>query len=342
MNIIKVAFTTTMAWGGLASAALPDQTKMDVAYLHYLKAGVFAKLANGDTIHVKCMGKGSPVVILTAGAGDWSATWRDVQPQIAKTTRVCAWDRPGFGFSSGSARPQTVANTTADLKAALNAARIRGPYILVGHSLGSYESLLLKDQMPHAVKGMVLVDPSIPDQRARFTKASPAFAAVIDQYNAQSVAVLDRCIEGLNSGKLKPGLADPDGCWSYPADYPPALTATLIERDTNRLRFAASRSYFGNFGTSFEQVVKSNRSFKNMPLIVLTAGKMPSIPGLSEAAKAELPAFNAEWSRAHDELAALSSRGVNRVVPDASHYIQKDKPQVVVNAVREVLAAARR
>lgn len=88
-------------------------------------------------------------------------------------TRVCAWDRPGSGSSSKSAGRETVAETTADLMAALEATRLKGPFVVVGHSLGAYESLLLKDRDPEAVVGMVLVDPSIPDQVDRLDKVAP-------------------------------------------------------------------------------------------------------------------------------------------------------------------------
>ena len=133
------------------------------------KPGILARIAEGKTIHIKCLGKGSPTVILSAGLGD--SEWGKVQPQVARVTKVCFWDRYGSGFSSKATGRETVAETTADLIAALKAARVDGPFVAVGHSLGAYESLLLKDRAPEAVVGMVLVDPSIPDQGDRLNKA---------------------------------------------------------------------------------------------------------------------------------------------------------------------------
>lgn len=209
MKSLMLAVVAGIAFSGLAHAAPAQKPMMDPAYLPYEKPGLLAKLANGDTIHIKCMGSGSPTVILTAGAGDWSATWRDVQPQIAKTTRVCAWDRPGFGFSSGSMQPQTVANTAADLEAALKVAHIEGPYIAVGHSLGGYESLLFKDRNMKDVVGMVLVDPSIPDQHRRLGKAAPEFVAFSDKSLVQNAGVFDRCLAGLNRARSSPACRTP-------------------------------------------------------------------------------------------------------------------------------------
>jgi pimeloyl-ACP methyl ester carboxylesterase len=119
---------------------------------------------------MKCMGSKAPTVILSAGAGDPGTVWREVQPEVARITRVCAWDRAGWGFSSKSTVRETIAETTSDLIAALKGAGIDGTLVMVGHSLGAYESLLVKDRAPEAVVGMVLVDPSIPDQFDRLNR----------------------------------------------------------------------------------------------------------------------------------------------------------------------------
>lgn len=343
MRSLKLALVGAVAFGGLAHAAAPGaKPKVDATYIPYEKLGTLAKISTGETIHIKCMGAGSPTVILTAGAGDWSAAWRKVQPEIAKTTRVCAWDRPGFGFSRGTRQPQDVMNTTADLEAALKVSRISGPYIAVGHSLGGYEALLFKDRNSRAVTGMVLVDPSIPDQLNRFRKAAPQFFAFLDKLETSQLGYFDRCIAGLKSGKLKVGGKDPESCLAYPSDYPQKLSMMLAALDTDPLRFTAARSMFEHLKGDGSSVVNAKRNYGDMPMIVLTATKMQEMPpGMPQAAKDQIPDEQAEWGRAHDELAALSSRGVNRRVPDATHYIQYDKPQAVIAAVEEVVRAAR-
>ena len=347
--VMKFPILAFIAATALSGAAFADTApsaparKVDPLYLPYETPGVFAKVPNGPTIHIKCMGSGSPTVILTAGMGGWAADWRTVQPQIAKTTRVCAWDRPGFGFSDGTTRPQTVADTTGELEAALKAAHIPGPYIAVGHSLGGYESLLFKDRNPRAVVGMVLVDPSVPDQFTRLHKAAPAFSDYLDHYNEGVGALYGRCLAGVKSGKLKVGAPDPDGCLAYPADYPAELEAALVKRDTAPLRFTAALSLQTNFRADADQVVNAARTYGDMPLIVLTAMKPQKLPGeMPQAAREQGPAEQAEWSRAHDAIAALSTRGVNRPIADATHYIQYDQPQAVIDAVNEVIAAARK
>jgi len=247
------------------------------------KPGILARIGKGTTIHVKCMGTGSPTVILTAGlGGSWEDWWR-VQPQIARVTRVCAWDRPGAGFSSKSTGEETVAETTDYLMAALKVARIKGPFVAVGHSLGGYETLLLKDRAPQDVVGMVLVDPSIPDQVYRLNKA---------------------------------------------ANRPP-LTDEQMARP---------------LGVSTKQVVDPKRNYGQMPLVVLTSTKGPEVPPGTADVAAFLAPFvpmTAEMHHGQAELAALSSRGVQRPVPDSGHYIQFDRPDAVIAAIEEVVTAAR-
>ncbi len=247
------------------------------------KPGTLARLSDGKTIHVKCMGTGAPTVILTPGLGGSSADWHEVQPQLAEVTRVCAWDRLGSGLSSKATGLETVADTTADLIAALKAARIEGPFVVVGHSLGAYESLLLKDRAPETVVGMVLVDPSIPDQVDRLAKVAPK---------------------------------------------PPLPGKQMLDP----------------LAISAKQVADPKRTYGAMPVIVLTSTNMPELPPDTpniEALRAEFAALNAEMHRGHAELAALSSRGVRRLVPDSGHYIQSDQPGAVIAAIKEVLSAAR-
>lgn len=330
-----VALTTSLP------AAEAPKSKVDPAYLRYEQSGILAKIAPRQIVHLKCMGTGFPTVVLTAGMGDWAAAWRNVQPQIARTTRVCAWDRPGFGLSTGTLKPQTTAATTAALESALKIAHVRGPYIAVGHSMGGYESILFKDRNPIAVVGMVLVDPSIPNQHIRLALAAPQFAAAGDEYMAKTIALLDRCLAALRSGKLKLGSPDPDQCLAYAPDYPPKLAKALALRDIDPLRFTASRSLLENFDSSSAVLVNAKRNYGDMPLIVLSASKLSDDFVMPPAAKAQTALFQADFMRGHDELASLSSRGVNRLVPNATHYIQNDQPQAVIEAISEVVAAAR-
>jgi pimeloyl-ACP methyl ester carboxylesterase len=161
-----------------------------------------------------------------------------VQPAIAAKTRVCAWDRAGFGLSTGVPKPQTVDQTTTDLQAVLAAGRINGPYVVVGASMGGWESLLLKDRMPSKVVGMVLVDPSFPEQNQRQDRVySPALKAWDDSHMPPFLSVWRKCAAALRAGTLRPGAPDPDRCLSGPKPpptYPPELAAALDKARAER------------------------------------------------------------------------------------------------------------
>jgi pimeloyl-ACP methyl ester carboxylesterase len=323
---------------------------VDQSLAPYASQASSVRLPGNRSIHFTCAGHGSPTVILIAGGGGWGIHWNKVQPAIAAKTRVCAWDRAGFGFSGPSPVPQTLANRTSDLEIALARGGIPAPYIVVGHSAGAYESLLLTDREPTKVVGMVLVDPSVPDQPNRFRRATPAISATMGPSSQQPVVLLLRkCAAGIRAGAVRPG-ADPDHCLTpppFPPDYPQVLRVALTKLSASATPQVIASVYEtiassdAAFDADSEAIVSSHRAYGSMPLTVLTAGEFRLPANASQAVKDEVPARQADWRRAHDEYAALSRRGENRIVAGSGHIIQWDKPQAVINAVIETVKAAR-
>lgn len=336
------------------AAAVAEKTApapaIDPSLAPYASQANTVRMPGGRTMHFTCAGHGSPTVILIAGGGGWGIHWNKVQPGIAAKTRVCAWDRAGFGFSEPSPVPQTLANRTADLEAALARGRIRGPYVVVGHSAGAYESIALADRAPSDVVGMVLVDPSVPDQARRFRQATPAMAAKMGPSDQQPMVLsLRKCAAAIRAGRARAG-ADPDHCLTpppFPPEYPPALRAALARLSARATPpfiaslFDTMASYAAAFDADGAAIVSSHRNYGSMPLIVLTAGETRLPPDATQAVKDEVPARQADWRRAHDDYAALSTRGVHRIVAGSGHIIPWDKPQAVIDAVNEVVDAAR-
>jgi pimeloyl-ACP methyl ester carboxylesterase len=348
---LLVAGLALAIFGGTAARA-QQQSTAAVALVRYAVTKASARLPDGRTIHLVCMGQGSPVVILAAGGGDWSDNWYKVQPAVAEKTRVCAWDRAGFGMSSPTSPPQSVDKRTSDLQSALKADGIKGPFVMVGHSLGSYESLLLKDREPANVVGMVLVDPSYPAQVDEMESTRPALWAYANRPDP-AVSELLTCAAALRQGTVGYGKPDPNGCMKphWPAVLPPELRAALekAEIEPGPQTYAAFKETdaamqnWQFIGVDSRLVNKPDRNYGNMPLIVLTAGvDAPLPPDAPAEAKAEIPRLmRPQFARAHDALAALSTRGVNRTVPDSTHYIHQIKPEVVIDAIDEVVDAAR-
>src|SRR5215216_1313636 len=115
----------------------------------------------GYSLHINCVGQGSPTVVLDAGLGDFSAQWVWVQREVSDTTRVCAYDRAGMGWSEMGPEPRDAKQITGELHTLLSKAGIEGPYVLVGHSLGGLSMQTYAHRYPDEVAGVVLVDSSI-------------------------------------------------------------------------------------------------------------------------------------------------------------------------------------
>ena len=112
----------------------------------------------GYRLHINCTGEGSPTVVIKSGWGDMSASWGWVQPEVAKTTRVCTYDRAGMGWSKSSPQPRTAREYAKELHTLLAKANEPGPYVLVGHSMGGFTVIVYAHDYPAKVPGLVLVD----------------------------------------------------------------------------------------------------------------------------------------------------------------------------------------
>ena len=155
----------------------------------------------GRQLHLHCTGTGSPTVVLVSGTSESAASWDRVQPGVAATTRVCAYDRAGQGWSDDAPHPQDGAEMARDLHRLLAAAGEQGPYVLAGHSLGGVYSMVFAAHYPADVAGLVLLDSTTPEQ---FT-ALPKYAG---QYQ------LIRRLYGVTPSLARLGIGRPFGVTS--------------------------------------------------------------------------------------------------------------------------------
>lgn len=321
----------------MAAEASLRPTPADPSLKGYAQPRQLVALRDGRRINLFCLGSGSPTVIFTAGMFGWSAVWSKVQARIATRTRTCAWDRAGAGFSDPSVLPQNALQSTADLQQVLQRAGVNGPYVLVSYCAGSYETLLLTDHEPRAVAGMVLVDPSIPDQTRRLRALAPAFAAANTARLQQLSAHFRKCAAELAGGTLGSGSADADRCFDVPSSYPSDLRQALIRLDGNPARFLTRASAVEQTDYSESVVHNDRRSYGAIPLVVLTASDALQSSGIAPPAPAERSAIDSEWRRSHDQLAGLSTDGTDIVVPDSNDLSPDVSPGVIIAAVDEVL-----
>ncbi len=358
MKMLWIGATLTVATllhGGPSAAAQsattsqPEPSTEQVA--PYLTPQTLVPIGGGRTINLVCLGHRSPTVVLSPPAAGWSEAWWKVQRPLARRTRVCAWDPAGYGFSSPSPQPQDVVHTTNDLWRALQRGGITGPYVMVAASLGAYDALRFTDLYRQSVAGMVLVDPTNPDEDAIDERVEPKIAAVVVAVEGRIAKQLRKCAAAMQGGTLKRGMPQFERCTAE-RDFPPAfsgLKARLTRLNAEPARLLTETSAWESLPEDSREAINAKRHYGNMPLIVLTAGRDASIalsartPGAGTPAQiAELRRENARffrdfWVPGHDAYAALSTRGRNQLVPDSGHNIPIEKPAAVISAVNAVL-----
>ena len=294
-----------LAWPPATAAAPPRQDLM-------------ARLPDGRRLHIECSGQGSPTVVLESGFGATADAWFKVQPELARDTRACAYDRAGYASSDPGPAPRDGAAIAKDLDDGLRAARIAGPLVLVGHSAGALYVQAFAARRPQDVAGMVLVDPSVAYQDQRFADFGPGAGSVAPlraraatcaaflegSLSLEDAAERDRCTQSAPHG---PGTVGPLAFWrTEVAELDSLWGLTSAETPTGAATLGA------------------------LPLVVLTAGGAKASEPPSAAAM--------RWTYLHQEVAQRSTIGAQRAVEGASHLIMIDRPDAVIAAVREVIA----
>jgi pimeloyl-ACP methyl ester carboxylesterase len=316
----------------LAQPKLAPDTAKDQRMLPYVDPGQLVNIG-GRRINLHCAGEGGPTVILMAGLFSWSVVWYKTQPVIAQRTRVCAFDRAGYGFSDPGPRPQILSDVVDDLHAALNAALIPAPYVLVGHSLGGIEARLYAQRWPKEVVGMVLVDTS-PAGEGLIDENQAGFDKVIGEESY--AADMLRCAFLVANGPLDPSRSEYNDCTgagALPSDTPAAFR-TIWPQFFTAYYFADKVSLMSSMYTHRYDSV-DHRRLGAMPLVVLSTENTWNTG--TPAGVRFSRSYSKVWIALHEALARLSSRGVHRIIKGSGHQIQLDKPQAVIDAVDEVL-----
>ena len=307
----------------------PTQTE-DLRLLPYIAPGQLVDIG-GRRINLYCTGSGAPTVVLMAGISSWSPVWYKTQPVIAQKNRVCAFDRAGFGFSDPASRPQGLSDTVTDLHAALTAARITGPYVLVAHSLGGVEARLYAQRWPRDVAGLILVDTS-PAGEGLIEANQPGLAddEGIDSYVADEL----NCALLATHGPIKSSDPEYKNCSkALPSDTPAAFREAWPQFFT-AFYFADQVSLMTSLYTRRYDSV-DHLHLGALPLVVLSAEQSFSTD--TPAGLKFWRSYRNAWFARHEALAHLSSRGIHRVIHGSGHAIQVDRPEAVIEAVDDVL-----
>ncbi len=266
----------------------------------------------GHKLHIDCTGTGSPTVVLEPGLGEPSPAMAWIAGNVARSTRVCVYDRAGRGWSE-SAGPQDGVEIATDLHTLLERAGERGPFVLAGHSAGGIYVLNFAHRYPTQVAGVVLLDSMHPEQ---YTKIA-SWPAFYEMFRRAS-AVLPS-LSRLGVGRVLYGSA----YGSLPARARDEQRAFLATPRHSR----SVRDEFSQLRTAMREA-QSLTTLGDRPLVVVTAQKGAA----------------GGWMAAQNELAALSTNSIHRVFPNATHSMVTEDEDTAARssqAIDEVVKASR-
>lgn len=279
----------------------------------------------GRRLHLICIGTGEPTVIFEAGGFRGASSSKEAREEIAKSLRVCSYDRVGMGFSDPGPASIPVGLLADDLEHLMDRAGLHPPYVLVAASMGGLTAELFARRHPDRVAGMVFLDAAYSGALNRYiTEWSPART-----WEACAATLAARL------GVLR--LFDPLGLrWQQPPNDSAANIAALY-------RVAPMATFCGMMRAipETERQMRSAPPFPpNLPIVVLTADEADErLPFGFQASEASI---RREWAPLQLALAQSSRRGTWRVVPGSTHLIADSQPHAVASAVFEVLARAGR
>jgi pimeloyl-ACP methyl ester carboxylesterase len=280
----------------------------------------------GHSMHLYCTGEGvAPTVVMDSGLGGTVLDWQLVQPEVAGFARVCTYDRGGAGWSEPGAQPRTSEQFVEELHALLGNAGVQGPYVLVGHSLGGTNMQLYASQYPDEVAGMVLVDSALEDlDLLSITESLQGSPVWIKIYATIGVVRLANML----------------GPVGYPfSELPPDSVDEALAISTSTRQLYESADETSSIGESFEQQLAAPMLLGDKPLIVLTAGPL-QLEGM-DLSQGQMDQMDEAHTRSQAALTQASQNSEQIIAEDSGHYIHLEQPDLVIDAIRQVVDAAR-
>lgn len=255
----------------------------------------------GYSIHILCRGQGEPTVIIDAGLGDDSSDWFNIQNRTSAETRVCVFDRPGYGWSDAGPQPRNSLRISNELEKLIQKAQIPGPYVLVGHSFGGYNIRVFAANHPHKIAGMVLVDASHENQYEILNIKLP------QHFDRKSNILI----------------------------LPKASSSVTNKSQVLRERaFHAARAEISSLYQSAMQV-RHYHDLPKVPLIVISRGQS-EWHGRKDAESREKI-----WHKLQQDLSKLSPISQHIFARHSGHDIHLEQPDLVVGAINDVVAMSR-
>ena len=264
-------------------------------------------------LHIYCIGSGKPTVIMDAGLGGLSLEWLTIQEAMAKHVKTCVYDRAGYGWSDPGPSPRTSSRIADELFVLLNEANIGSPYVLVGHSFGGYNMQLFASRYQYLTAGLVLVDSSHAEQVKRFLEPP------INMRTAPTIKG-EYVITRFSKPEVQPMM---------PEELKPVAEKLMRRKKMRR----AVADEFLHFNQSAAEVLLEG-DLPDIPLFILTRG-MRVWPEDHRGDLAEQL-----WLELQSDLAFRAKRHIHMLAEYSGHYVHLDQPQLVIDAITEVVISA--
>jgi pimeloyl-ACP methyl ester carboxylesterase len=281
----------------------------------------------GYRLHLNSLGQGSPVVVLDAGMGCNSLDWVLIQPEIAKSTQVCSYDRAGYGWSDESPLERTSENIVEELHTLLKNAKIPGPYILVGHSFGGVNVRLFASKYPDEIVGVILVDASHEDQ---FEKIPEWPLSYVDKFLMHpNIAPF---LASIGLARLFNYLPKYQ---KFYKEFPQDIREKYVAATSTIKFISCVTKEFDLFKESLKQLKNEQEILQN-PLTVITAGKLinKEETGLPDEF---IELFTTVWETLQKDLVTRSVKGKQLIAKRSGHMITHEQPEMIVEAIQEML-----
>jgi len=277
---------------------------------------------DGHGMHIDCTGSGSPVLVLEAGGQNDSSIWRGVQPELSKTSTVCSYDRAGLGWSDDQPGPRDADHIVSELHRLLAQAGIKGPVVLMGHSIGG---LFIRDyaaRYPADVAGLVFVDSATPfqEKNGALVRVTPpktmsdkiiAFISRPWLLNLAVVAGTPRLLRICESKGVTPDDID-----------------KIQHEEYCRLRKSSWDEVY-EFDLSSQETVNSG-PFGALPVLILSRDTSKGLP--PKVSQTELDRREA-WNQMQEDLKKLSTRSRRIIAGNSAHHIMLDRPDLLEKEV---------
>ncbi len=262
----------------------------------------------GYKLHLYEMSKGTPAVILDACLGANVLEWSLVQPRVAHFAHVCSYDRAGLGWSEKSNLARKSSCMVEELRLLLRNAGIKPPYILVGCSSGGVTMRLFTNTYPNEVFGLILVDSSHEEQLGALQTLQQKFTPPAVQ-GVYGVAWLPTALQGMYT--------------------------ELMNNPKERSTGAEEKK---SLSEGYEEAKKSTNALVNKPLIVISRGTKVLDNAIPERTPYEA-AWHEQWMLFQQELVSRSSKSKHIIAHGCGHMIQRERPEIIVEAIREMIEA---